>query len=303
VAKLAGKAPVLFAGSAVSSELAQFGSTVANQPAPPVFSTDPSVLQANGAWAQGWQDAIYSADRAPVLEEMNAIDYVISYLLCYLYQEGIAEWLAGVTYYTNSYVQSVGQIFISLQDSNTGNAPPPSASNAFWRWVNPAEYLVGAASTINHLPKVSNLSPSVGDQGSIVLTDSAVSEDGTDVIISLPLKFPDGSVQSTAAESTFVSSPQSVVIGTTAQVAHGLGVQPNFYTVSARCVNSEFGYSVGDEVLISNSYPVGGFATVFANTTFVGIYAINGIEVLIRPSGGGVFITPANWRFIYRARV
>jgi microcystin-dependent protein len=58
-------------------------------------------------------------------------------MTAYLLQQGIPEWDSATTYYLNSVVQAnSGQWFNSLQDNNLGNAPPVSASNAFWAWVN-----------------------------------------------------------------------------------------------------------------------------------------------------------------------
>lgn len=234
MAKLARKTSTLFANAATVDELAQFGSTVANNPSPPTFSQDPDVLQANAAWDEGWQDAIYAGDKAPVLEEWNAVCYVFSWLISYIYEMGIPEWDSGTTYYKNSVVQDnagLGQFFFSLQDDNLNNTPPVGTSNSFWQYFNPSEYVVGASATLNTVPKVSNTSPGVGPATSVLLTDSAISDNGTNVIIALPLKFPDGTIQSTAAQPA--PTQQNNVTGsrTFNQVYQNTGQTPMIVTI------------------------------------------------------------------------
>ena len=125
----------LFGGSGTLSNFGQFGSKQAGLPQ---TSLDPTVIQQLAAWLAGWSAAISGTDKAPYMQDMNGVMYVFSYMTAYLYQMGIPEWDTGTTYYTNSVVQANnGQWFKSLQDSNLGNAPPASASNAYWEWVNP----------------------------------------------------------------------------------------------------------------------------------------------------------------------
>src|SRR3990172_3696706 len=142
-----------FGSSGAASNFGQFGSKEAGTPQ---TTKDPDVTQQLSAWASGWQAAVGSGDKAAYLEDMNGWCFVHSYMTAYLYQMGIREWDSGTTYYLNSVVQDGagnGQWFKSLQDNNIGNVPPAGASNAFWRWVNPPEYVAGV-STANAVPKV-----------------------------------------------------------------------------------------------------------------------------------------------------
>lgn len=100
----------------------------------PTFSTDPTVIQSLQAWTQGWSASQFKQVFAPYVEDRNAVDLVNTYQLAYLLQQGIAEWDSGTVYYTNSIVSVSGQIFISLQDSNVGNAPPNLSSNSYWKY-------------------------------------------------------------------------------------------------------------------------------------------------------------------------
>lgn len=134
MAKILRKKLTLFGLGGPSSSFGQFGSKEAGSP---LTSQDPDVIQGLSAWQTGWQDAVVTANKAAYLEDMNGWCLVHSYMMAYVLQQGIPEWDSTTTYYTNSVVQANnGQWFNSLQDNNTGNAPPVGASNAFWTWVN-----------------------------------------------------------------------------------------------------------------------------------------------------------------------
>lgn len=119
MAKLTRQAQQIFAGQAPSDMIAAFGST---QTGTPVYSTDLSTLQTTN-YQQGWQDAII-ADKAPFLEEMNGVQYGLSYQIAYALQMGIPEWLSTQVYYTGSRcIASDYNVYKSLTDDNTGNNP------------------------------------------------------------------------------------------------------------------------------------------------------------------------------------
>lgn len=119
MAKLTRQQQQIFAGQAPSDMIAAFGTT---QTGTPVYSTDLSTLQTTN-YQQGWQDAII-ADKAPFLEEMNGVQYGLSYQIAYNQQMGIPEWLNTQDYYTNSCAMgSDGNIYKSLTDDNVGNNP------------------------------------------------------------------------------------------------------------------------------------------------------------------------------------
>lgn len=244
MAGLVRKALIPFGDAGPTSSFGQFGSKTAGTPQ---TSQDPTVIQQLAAWQQGWQNAIVSGDKAAYLEDMNGWCFVHSYEVAYIFQSGIPEWDASTLYFNGSVVQTMasGQQFRSLSGGvpgvgagQSGNAPPASASNAFWLWTNPPQELVGTA-TLNKIPKVTNTAPANGVPGSVTLGDSAVSDDGTDVILALPLKFPDNTVQSTAAVSSnavTVQSPPAVYVTTPSRtigsVYQNTGSKPRFVVVT-----------------------------------------------------------------------
>lgn len=100
-----------------------FGSLQANDP---VHSQDPDVIQGRTAYSNGWNDATYSAEKLPPLEEFQALQYLFSRQLAYLMQDGIAEWNTSTTYYKGSLVKAIQSdgsfiLYASLVDNNLGN--------------------------------------------------------------------------------------------------------------------------------------------------------------------------------------
>lgn len=100
-----------------------FGSLQANDP---VYSQDPDAIQGRTAYSNGWNDATYSSEKLPPLEEFQALQYLFSRQIAYLMQEGVSEWNSATTYYKGALVKAVQQdgsfiLYASLIDDNTGN--------------------------------------------------------------------------------------------------------------------------------------------------------------------------------------
>lgn len=77
--------------------------------------------------------------------------------------------------------------------------------------------------------------------------------------VSGPIRFPDGSTQTTASIFTkeFISGeltiPSARTTGKIQTIAHGLGGMPKLIQLRLKNKVAEYGYSVGDEVMFSNS--------------------------------------------------
>ncbi len=106
-------------------------------------------LQDLSAYETGWLDAVISPQTLPPLEEDQALHYVETYQLAYLFQEGIPEWNALTTYYENSIVKAAGtfELYGSLIDNNTGNALPSGVSDANWAYLGTLGQAIPDAST------------------------------------------------------------------------------------------------------------------------------------------------------------
>jgi hypothetical protein len=119
MARIDRKNQKVFASNA--SNNGQFGSA---QLGTKLLTNDVETIQALSAWVNGWNDATISGQRLPTLEELQAIQYVLTSQLAYLFQEGIAEWNEDTTYYQKSIVRKTGtyELYGSLTDDNVGNA-------------------------------------------------------------------------------------------------------------------------------------------------------------------------------------
>lgn len=134
MAKLARAFLKLFGRDGGTNNFEQFGSTVAGSAVP---TKDIASIQALSAWLNGLQDAVYGSNKAPILEDINALLYVFGYQTVYQLQEGIPEYDATTTYYIGSIVKKTGtsELYKSLTDVNVGNALPSKTDNSNWQFV------------------------------------------------------------------------------------------------------------------------------------------------------------------------
>lgn len=96
------------------------------------YSSDIEILQSNVAYEQGWKSATIASYK-PFMEDFNTLNYINTSQLAYLFQQGVAEWDSGTTYYINSIVKAVTpngdlKLYRSLTDDNINNNPTASDS-------------------------------------------------------------------------------------------------------------------------------------------------------------------------------
>lgn len=127
----------IFGGTGTTSDFGEFGSLAANAP---VTTKDPATIQSLAAWLGGWAQATIGV-LIPAYQDMNSVHFLAFYQICYILQMGIAEWDSQTTYYTNSIVQYNGQLYISLQDTNTNQEP--DTQTAYWQNGLPAAEVTG----------------------------------------------------------------------------------------------------------------------------------------------------------------
>ncbi|MCK5611980.1 hypothetical protein KAR91_59470 [Candidatus Pacearchaeota archaeon] len=124
MAKLTRANQEIFAVSAPAGLVRQFGSLAEGSP---LTTTDPEVIQALATrYDIGWQAAAVTSGEGnivPALEDFNALFFLITYQLFYLFEQGIAEWDDATTYYINSIVRSGSILYKSLTDTNLNNDP------------------------------------------------------------------------------------------------------------------------------------------------------------------------------------
>lgn len=112
-------------------EIGQFGSA---KDGSYIGTSDVSTIQALPAWGKGWVGAVTPETNFPPLPEMTGAMKVLSEQICYLLQNGIAEWDFNTIYYENNFVRKNSKIYYSLSDENQGNDPETSTIN--WRAFN-----------------------------------------------------------------------------------------------------------------------------------------------------------------------
>lgn len=119
MAKIERKTQKIFAGQAGSQQITAFGTAKTENP---VYTTDLAQIQ-NTNYLYGWSSAILP-DKAPYEEDTNALFYMITRQLAYLFQEGIAEYDTNTEYSKNAFVRGVGSniIYCSNQDNNIGHS-------------------------------------------------------------------------------------------------------------------------------------------------------------------------------------
>lgn len=108
-----------------TGDFGQFGSLKAGAP---LFTKDPSIIQALSNFLNGWGDATVG-NYDPPLEDMNSLFYLLFRQLIYIFQEGVAEWDTNQTYYIGGLVKVNGVLYRSLVDANIGNNPATSTAN------------------------------------------------------------------------------------------------------------------------------------------------------------------------------
>jgi hypothetical protein len=125
MAKLTRQTYKLFGGtanptgdSANGAFIGQFGSASAGTF---VGTNDVATIQNLDAWGNGWIDACQTNSKFPPLPERTGVDYVQSYGLNYLYQEGIPEYSATSTYYTGSVVKIPSTVQASATTAVNGS--------------------------------------------------------------------------------------------------------------------------------------------------------------------------------------
>lgn len=123
--KLERKVMEIYGENAATRDIIAYGSDIAGNI---VETKDPDVIQTE-AYKTGVRAAVVG-NNSTTLQNRQALDFLFSRQLKYLYQHGIAEWGADETYFVNSLaVGSNGNLYVSLTDNNKGNDPVTDTTN------------------------------------------------------------------------------------------------------------------------------------------------------------------------------
>lgn len=119
-----------FASAALGTERTIFGG---------VTQSDDLTSQITASFLRGW--GIVGPSDSPSLEDFNAAMYTHGQLLAYLHQVGVPEYNAAQEYHQGSISNLGGDLYVSLINSNVGNAPATSPSS--WRSTSASSSTVG----------------------------------------------------------------------------------------------------------------------------------------------------------------
>lgn len=123
--KLERKVMEIYGENAATRDIIAYGSDIAGNI---VETKDPDVIQTE-AYKTGVRSAVVG-NNSTTLQNRQALDFLFSRQLKYLYQHGVAEWGADETYFVNSLaVGSNGNLYVSLTDNNKGNDPVTDTTN------------------------------------------------------------------------------------------------------------------------------------------------------------------------------
>lgn len=102
----------------------------------------------------------------------------------------------------------------------------------------------------------------------------------------------------------FESSDLTIAFNSLHSATHGLGAKPKRYSATIRCTTAQLGYSIGDEIDVSNATANGTPATgsgLSVNTTTIYYAASNQIVIARKDTFAMSNITVADWTLVLRA--
>ena len=132
--KIARKTQLQFAGNLSATptgSLAVFGSQAAGSPA---YSSDPAVIQSLSQYLGGWAAAVLG-NNAPAKQDRNSLDYLLTYQLGYLLQQGMAEYDSATTYFQYSMCQVAGVLYQCVNPALTGVTGVNPVTDGGANWV------------------------------------------------------------------------------------------------------------------------------------------------------------------------
>lgn len=314
MAKLTRVLQKIFGSTAGVNGITEYGSTAGGATN---YTTDPLVMQSARFLTGILGGVLGGTKRLPVAEDHNAINFVVTRQLAYLFQEGIPEYDSTTEYFQKSIVKKTGtyELYGSLVNSNTGNALPAAVSDANWTYLG---VLTNLAAAITQLTGEATAGPGSGSVP-ITLTNAAViakvltgftagagTVASTDSILQAIQKIVGNIAALPTSQLTSVYAPadQAITFGTRNPLTHGLGVVPKVTELFLVCQTAELNYSIGDIVPMAVGMNLQAGAggntglTEDLSTTVVGYrLSDDGYRILNKTTGAvpGA-ITAANWK-------
>lgn len=113
----------IFGSSAPVNEFAQIGSDFTSTP---LKTKDLAQIQGGAQFPLGLYGITADASQPPRIEDINALYYLMTSQMAYMFQSGIAEWDADTPYYQGSLVNVAGTIYVSLTGSSDASTDSPN---------------------------------------------------------------------------------------------------------------------------------------------------------------------------------
>ena len=107
-------------------EIGQFGSALAGEY---TGTADVATIQAKSAWDKGFIGCVTPSTQFPPLPEMTGFGKVLSQQICYLLQQGIAEYDSGTTYYIGNWVSYNSSLYVAKSDGFSNQLP---TNTTYW---------------------------------------------------------------------------------------------------------------------------------------------------------------------------
>ncbi len=254
------------------------------------LSNDLAILQSLAAFADGLNSVVLSGKSLPPLQEDQALDYIETSQLAYIFQEGIPEYDAGTEYRINSLVKQAGTttLWKSLVNVNTGN---PLVAGANWQQC-------GDLSNLINIAQATELLLGIAEIATQVKTNTGTD----DLTFVTPLK-----LATWFNNKRFKSVNQTITLAGALTLAHGLGKIPDLFIWQMQCITAEHGYSINDIVFAN---PMMGQTasivtlgvSVVPDTTNLNIRMSDSTpRIMNKTTGATADITLANWQYIFIA--
>lgn len=131
-------------------------------------TSDYSQIPSLPAFKQGWNEATITSKALPPLEEMQGLQSYYSYLINYLYQQGIAPWSSTYTYYVGNMAVVIDsgtnklRMFSSLTNDNTGNNPLTDTTNWDEKFFFDSSFQAALAAKMDTSPAIVSISGASG---------------------------------------------------------------------------------------------------------------------------------------------
>jgi hypothetical protein len=135
-----------------SGSTAEFGKVGSLADGAAVYTKDLETIQAGAQFLRGLFGLTASGDEPPRIQDINSLYLLFSSQLKYIFQSGIAEYIATEEYYIGSLCQIAGVIYVSQSGAGSSpnvNNPPATDDGTYWLELLDADGLLAKLLTVD----------------------------------------------------------------------------------------------------------------------------------------------------------